>query len=536
MLQLIVKIFVLGVLFPAVDGRDVRDDAIAKNVLLIVADDLGFNEHNFMNNGSKALITPNLDHLAAEGVVLKHYYVQPICSPTRSALMTGRYPIRLGTQANVIYWDTPWAISDQETFISENLEETHDTAIYGKWHLGMYRNASTPWGRGFHKTEGYLQGCGSHWTHESSCCQAHTASQDQDYICGDTQQKDYRGYDWFTDGVANLDANKTNSAFLIRDAAVEFLQNRSQATRPFFLYLPFQNIHCPYSCEQVYIDAYANHSHLTEEEKVMYGYLSEMDDAVGNVIQALKDRDLWESTLIIYTSDNGAPPAAGVRYRNYPLRGFKSQIWEGGTRVPAFISGGAVPKDVRGSKSHKLFHVTDWFPTIAHVTGTAIRSNTDRPLDGHNIWNALTSESPSPRDEILYNVNPLCTGGQAGVPKAGLRQNNWKLLAYCFHVKGIDNATSTGPFLPENVDSMKWPFSGAYALFNLTSDPGETLDLSERYPEVASSMLTRLSQLAEEMVEPMQWDAPYQGSEYECADCPLHPATGPFEPWLPWIE
>ena len=90
-----------------------RDDAIAKNVLLIVADDLGFNEHNFMNNGSKALITPNLDRLAAEGVVLKHYYVQPICSPTRSALMTGRYPIRLGTQANVIYWDTPWAISDQ---------------------------------------------------------------------------------------------------------------------------------------------------------------------------------------------------------------------------------------------------------------------------------------------------------------------------------------------------------------------------------------------------------------------------------------
>ena len=524
-----------------VDAQDL------KSVLLIVADDLGYNEHNFMNNGSKALITPNLDRLAAEGVVLQNYYVQPICSPTRSALMTGRYPIRLGTQANVIYWDTPWAISKQELFISEHLEGTHDTALFGKWHLGMYRNASAPWGRGFHKTEGYLQGCGSAWTHESSCCQAQTASRDQDYICPKGKdQKDYRGYDWFTDGTVNLEANGTNSAPLIRDAAVEFIHNYSRQRilpagtmqRPFFLYLPFQNIHAPYTCEQIYIDEYANHSHFTDEEKVMYGYLSEMDDAVGHIVEALKDHDLWENTLVIYTSDNGAPNAPQVRNRNFPFRGFKTQIWEGGTRVPAFVSGGVVPIAVRGSKSRKLFHVTDWFPTVASVTGVPIPNDRlyDRPLDGHNIWSALTSEAPSPRDEILYNVNPLCTSGQAGAPKAGLRVKNWKLLAYCFSVKGIDGASKTGPFMPDTPKSRQWPFSGAYALFDLANDPTETQDLSSRYPAVASKMLARLTQLAEEMVEPMQWNAPYQGAGYACAECPLHPATGPYEPWLPWIE
>ena len=103
-------------------------------------------------------------------------------------------------------------------------------------------------------------------------------------------------------------------------------------------------------------------------------------------------------------------------------------------------------------------------------------------------------------------------------------------------MKGIDNANTTGPFLPETVDSVQWPFSGAYALFDLANDLGETVDLSEAHPVVASRMLSRLSQLAEEMTEPMQWDAPFQGKDYDCANCPLHPATGPFEPWLPWVE
>ena len=103
------------------------------NIVFILADDLGYNELNF-NNRTRGILTPNLDALADAGVVLDNYYVQPICSPTRSALMTGRYTVRLGTQSNVVYWDTPWGVSLNETFLPQNLQDAnYETAMFGKW-------------------------------------------------------------------------------------------------------------------------------------------------------------------------------------------------------------------------------------------------------------------------------------------------------------------------------------------------------------------------------------------------------------------
>merc|ERR1719473_321910 len=138
----------------------------------------------FMNK-TRGLITPNLDGLAAGGVVLRSYYVQPICSPTRSALMTGRYTVRLGTQANVIYWDTPWGVPLNETFIPQNLKDAgYITAMFGKWHLGMFKEDYTPPRRGFDEHMGYYQGCESHYTHVAACCGAGSPDHDQDFVCG----------------------------------------------------------------------------------------------------------------------------------------------------------------------------------------------------------------------------------------------------------------------------------------------------------------------------------------------------------------
>jgi arylsulfatase B len=226
------------------------------NLLFILADDLGYNELNFMN-GTRGIQSPHLDSLAQDGVILKNYYVQPICSPTRSALMTGRYPIKLGTQANVIYWDTPWAPSLENKFMPQFLQNpaqalNYSTAMFGKWHLGMHKEAATPWKRGFDHHGGYLQGCGSGWTHVASCCTASSSpTKDQDYVCPRAFPKDYRGYDWFSDGVPDFSANRTRTAELMRMHALSFLNDRHQNPdksnqQPFFLYLPFQNIHGPY--------------------------------------------------------------------------------------------------------------------------------------------------------------------------------------------------------------------------------------------------------------------------------------------------
>ena len=249
------------------------------DILFIVGDDLGYNEVGFMN-ASRGLHTPQLDALAADGVVLTTYYVQPICSPTRSALMTGRYPLLLGTQANVIYWDTPWAVPKNHTFLPELLQHAgYETALFGKWHLGMFREEFTPWKRGFNHSMGYLQGCQSAWTHTASCCVPGSATADQSYVCPGPEpgEKDYRGYDWFHDGTPQLAANGTNSAELLRAATTQFYAARPATSGgpPTFVYLAFQNIHDPYTVEERYRDLYAHHpAGLSENEKTVFGYIS----------------------------------------------------------------------------------------------------------------------------------------------------------------------------------------------------------------------------------------------------------------------
>lgn len=165
---------------------------------------------------------------------------------------------------------------------------------------------------------------------------------------------------------------------------------------PFFLYLPFQNIHSPYTCDQVWYNKYAalnasgEHT-FNEGEMTMFGYMTEMDAAVGDVMTAFHKTGKYENSYTIFSSDNGAPPAGAVgpdgdvnhmhseghgQYirRNYPYRGWKTQIWDGGVRVAGFIHSPLLPAKVKGTVSHELYHVTDWLPTIASLTG----ASTDR--------------------------------------------------------------------------------------------------------------------------------------------------------------
>eukprot|EP00936_MAST-01D_sp_MAST-1D-sp1_P001908 g1908.t1 len=538
------------------------------NIVFILADDLGYNELNF-NNRTRGILTPNLDALADAGVVLDNYYVQPICSPTRSALMTGRYTVRLGTQSNVVYWDTPWGVSLNETFLPQNLQDAnYETAMFGKWHLGMFKEAYTPMQRGFEHHMGYYQGCESAWTHVAACCHAGSPTADQNYTCapGMWGSKDYRGYDWFKSdaskgiSVPDTTANNTNSADLIRDAAVSFLEDRAKngATRPFFLYLPFQNIHGPYTTQQKYFDMYDNSSHaFSPGEQTMFGYLTEMDDAVGHIIATLKSTAQYENSVIVFSSDNGAPPASadvnhqrgsnpGWIARNYPFRGHKGLIWEGGVRVAGFVhspNAAVLPASARGARYNGLMHLTDWLPTLAGLAGASTERNL--PLDGHDQWQAISAAGAtnahasqvvaSPRTEMLYGINPL-VGGQAGPPKAGLRMGDFKLLTWGYRIKGIEGATRTEPLNAGANESNADPeFVKGPVLYNLKKDPSETTNVATANPSVVKNMLARLKTLAQESVYPMSWEKPYQGPDYFCADCPLRPSAGVDKPWTAWL-
>jgi arylsulfatase A-like enzyme len=399
----------------------------------------------------------------------------------------------------------------------------------------MFKREFTPAARGFNVSVGYLQGCESAWTHVAACCGAHTPTADQGYVCDAPKGKDYRGYDWFDNGTPDLSANGTNSAELIRAAATRFYAARPASSTPTFVYLAAQNIHAPYTCEARYRQQYAADPSMTEAEKTMFGYLTELDDVVGDVVAAMKAAGRYDHSLIIFSSDNGAPPAHDVRGRNWPFRGHKSQIWEGGTRVAGFVHAPSLlPASVRGTRSRELYHVTDWLPTIVGVAGGTVPS----ALSGYNIFPSLAGGGPSPRHEMLYNINPLCDGGQAGPPKAGIREGRWKLLAYCYSIAGIAGGTTTGPIAPAGGLPKDWPGGNdTVVLFDLEADPGETTSVAAHHPDVVARLTARLAAHAAASVEPMQWDPPFQGPDYQCASCPLRPAVAsPFDAWTPWMD
>lgn len=256
-------------------------------------------------------------------------------------------------------------------------------------------------------------------------------------------------------------------------------------------------------------------------------YLYELDYAIQRIIQTLNTTNTLDNTLIIFVSDNGAPGAPNVYDRNYPLAGFKSQVYEGGTRVPAFVYGPRLGIKENYQIRNSMVHVTDWVPTILAFLGNAIDPSEN--LDGMNIMDSLLNDQPV-RNELVVNINPLCNGGQFGAPKAAIRIGDMKLLCYCYSIQGIANATETA-CLTDPTHPKDWP-----QLYNLTQDPGETVNIATQYPNIVKQLSTRLGELAVASVEPMQWIPPYQGPNYECADCPLHPETGnPYEPWVAWL-
>lgn len=392
----------------------------------------------------------------------------------------------------------------------------------GQWHLGIFRNESLPGARGFDHASGFIQGCESYWGHVAADCN-HAQPPPPPELAA--QGKNYDGYDWMEDGVVDTTANGTYSSFLIRDKAVAYLKSRAaaraaapeEAQSPFYMYLPFQDVHAPLQAPWQYVNMYPN---VSGDMKILMGMISALDDAIGSVIAALKESGEADNTIIFFHSDNGAPPNADktkngyTEQRNYPLRGWKTQIWEGGTRVLAFVNSPLLPKEVQGTVTDELYHVTDLLPTIVGLAGGSVSRN--RPLDGHDVWESITTRSASPRTEMLYNINPLL-GGQAGPPKAGLRHGDWKLLC-------------------EHYDSSTHQCEGTRYLFNITADPTESNEVSRHHGDVVKQLEARMATYSQGAAEPMQWTPPYQGASYYCASCPLGNVTQPYNAWRPWYS
>ena len=405
------------------------------NIVFILADDLGFKDVGY--HGGK-IKTPNIDRLASEGVRLEQFYVQPVCSPTRSSLMTGRYPMRYGLQVGVV---RPWAqygLPLEERTLAQALKGAgYKTAIYGKWHLGHLDSRYLPTARGFDHQYGHYNGALNYYTHIRD-----------------------KGLDWHRDDEPLREEGYTTD--LLADESVRLI-DRHDISRPLFLYVPFNAVHSPFQAPERYIDMY---KHIKAKNKRIYaGMVTCMDDAIGRIISALDKRGMRRNTLIIFCSDNGG---VGNIADNGPLRGHKAQLYEGGVRVPATATWPGVLK--AGTVVQEPLHIVDMYPTLIKLAGGDLKQ--PLPLDGRDAWPTIAEGKPSPHEDILLNVTPA---------NGAIRCGDWKLVH-----NGDIGANNTGGKADQDV----------FELFNLVEDPSEKNDLSAKNPEKLRELKLRLQAYA----------------------------------------
>lgn len=424
------------------------------DLVVILADDLGTYDVSWRGSEIK---TPHLDKLAASGAKLEQFYVQPVCSPTRASLMTGRYPMRYGLQVGVI---RPWAdygLPLEERMLPQALREAgYTTAICGKWHLGSFDKAYWPNARGFDHWYGHLFGAIDYYQHNRGT-----------------------NDDWYRNGKPLAEQGYTTH--LIAKEAVR-LVNAQPKDKPLFLYVPFNAVHAPHQVPEKYKAPYQA---LPEPRRTYAGMLAAMDEAIGQILDALDETGRRRNALIFFSSDNGGPQPGKVT-SNGPLRAGKATLYEGGVQVVACAAWAGHIKP--GSIVKAPIHIVDWYPTLLKLAGASVQQKL--PLDGFDILPCLTEGKPSPRHEILHNTTPS---------NGALRVGDWKLVVNG-SAPDLDAEAGAPPAAipPRNRRAA----GGKVELFNLADDPSEKNDLSAKAPEKVKELRRRYDELAKQAVKP----------------------------------
>lgn len=427
------------------------------NIVFILADDLGSYDVGWRGSEIK---TPNLDALCQRGAKLENFYVQPVCSPTRSSLMTGRYPMRYGLQVGVI---RPWAdygLPLEERTLAQALRDAgYTTAICGKWHLGSIEKAYWPNARGFDHWYGHLQGALDYFTHIRE-----------------------NKLDWFKDGVVCEDKGYTTH--LVGAEAARIIREQSK-DKPLFLYVPFNAVHDPLQVPEEYKTPYEQ---LKEPRRTYAGMVAAMDEMVGKIVAAVDDTGRRASTLFVFASDNGGY-RPGVVTSNGPLRAGKTTLYEGGTHTCAFATWDGHIK--AGTRVDALAHMVDWYPTLIKLAGGSLKQ--PLPLDGLDIWPCITRGEKSPHEEILLNSTPT-TGA--------IRVGNWKLVLNGQRGSNDEEENDQpGGKKPDRVRKRGGQES-SIELFNLADDPYEKKNLAESNPGKLQELKSRYDFYARQAVPP----------------------------------
>ena len=364
------------------------------NVVFILADDMGY-------GSLSSDVTPFMHGLSNKGVSLESYYSQETCTPARAALLTGRYPLSIGVQFYEQGVAKLGGLPDDETTLAELLQdEGYTTYMLGKWNLGNSSPNLLPTARGFDYYLGFLDAYNHYWSKSNPDYPDFTDFMYSDSSC-------YYQYDG--------DDMKTYSTTIFGNAAVSAITGHDYDKSSMFLYVSLQAARAPFDdennggLEDSYleeIDAEDANSYINKKvegnvQKQYFKSVAVMDKTVENIYNALDDVDQLDNSYIIFASDNGGCPTAGGR--NYPLRGTKGSLFEGGTKVESFVYSPLFSSKVQGSTYSNVFHVSDWFPTILDMASVKYSPKSKYALDGVSHYDAMVDGKDAPRDYMLYN-------------------------------------------------------------------------------------------------------------------------------------
>lgn len=440
--------------------------------VLVLCDDMGYGDLGCF--GHPTIKTPNIDKLAAEGMKLTACYSGgACCSPSRTALMTGRTPCRAGIHAH-IPWGSPMHVQRQEVTIATLLRQAgYATCHVGKWHMnGRFNQPEQP--------------------------QPSDHGFDYWFSTQNNAMPNHRNPDNFVRNGQPVGLLQGYSSQLIIDEAIGWLKETRPKDRPFLLYVCFHAPHEPIATPAEYIDMYPAPD--DPNRSVYYGNVTHMDHELGRLLETLDQLHLRDDTFLWFTSDNG--PAYRVPYpygSAGPLREKKGHVYEGGIRVPGILRWPGRIKP--GTVCDQPVCGVDFLPTLCAITGAPIPE--DRPIDGASILPILEGHAIQRTTPLYWQYNQAPTA-----PKVAMRIGDWKIL-------GLLDAPQPKPSQSIGPDDMRI-FKSAelvrFELYNLREDLGETTDLAQREPRRLETMVQVLRKKYREVRDESPvwpaWEAP----------------------------
>nr|XP_037284936.1 arylsulfatase B-like [Rhipicephalus microplus] len=482
-------------------------------------------------NGNPQIRTPNIDALAWNGVRLTRLYHQPLCTPSRSAIMTGRYPIHTGMQHFVIMMSEPRGLPLNLKILPEWLNDLgYASYILGKWHLGFHKTEYTPTNRGFLSHVGSWGGACEYTTHQRA------AIGSNDY-----------GLDFRRNSTLAPEDSGRYYTEIITEEAVSLIKNHP-VDKPMFLYVAhlaphYGTVRLPLEAPAEYHEGY---DFIGPKNRTIYASMvSALDKSIGKIFEALHEAGMLNNTFLSFSSDNGAAATFWGTYgaSSYPLRGEKSTLWEGGVRVPGFVWTAQPLWHGRGSQYDRIFHATDWLPTLYEMAGGD--PSKLGGIDGVSHLRSITDPlTDLPRSEVLLNIDPI-EGNE------GIIQDSYKLVYGAFpdgtsewldmpgnrlsaaeeakmaHQSCIESITykilNKRGFSPncgegggvystsvncgkQNSSKASCDSTVAPCLYDINRDPCEYNDIAFENPEIVQKLQARISSYKKEAVKPSNLD------------------------------